>query len=96
MLGGLYNRYGVAHEQVCWNIREEPKVIEAFARVWGTDDLLVSFGAWVALAPGQGADSKAYRRDKSEHSRGSFQRSHSRVASRRPVRWFAAAAAGLN
>lgn len=35
--------YGIAHESFTWAIRQEPGVIEAFARVYDTDDLIVSF-----------------------------------------------------
>lgn len=41
--GGLYHRYGVGHEQFAWDIRSEPGVVDAFAKIWGTDELLVSF-----------------------------------------------------
>ena len=33
----------VGHSQISWDIRTHPKVIECFASIWGTDDLLVSF-----------------------------------------------------
>ncbi|ORY27108.1 hypothetical protein BCR39DRAFT_560206 [Naematelia encephala] len=49
--GGLYKRYGVAHEQFAWDIRTEPAVIDAFAQIWGTDELLVSFDAINASFP---------------------------------------------
>ncbi|WVR06641.1 hypothetical protein IAU60_003673 [Kwoniella sp. DSM 27419] len=41
--GGLFNRHGVAHEQWVWDIRAEEGVTDAFAKIWGTDELLVSF-----------------------------------------------------
>ncbi|WWC88261.1 uncharacterized protein L201_003168 [Kwoniella dendrophila CBS 6074] len=41
--GGLYNRYGVGHEQFVWDIRAEENLINEFAKIWGTDELLVSF-----------------------------------------------------
>ncbi|EPE02151.1 phytanoyl- dioxygenase [Ophiostoma piceae UAMH 11346] len=41
--GGLYNRYGLAHEQFIWDLKSEPSLIEKFAQVWGTEELLVSF-----------------------------------------------------
>lgn len=41
--GGLYNGYSCGHEQYAWDIRQEPGVIDAFARVWNTNELLVSF-----------------------------------------------------
>jgi hypothetical protein len=42
--GGLFHRFGVAHEQFAWDIRSEPAVIDVFANIWGTEELLVSFG----------------------------------------------------
>lgn len=41
--GGLYHRYGVAHEQFAWDIRTEPGVVDVFAKIWGTDELIVSY-----------------------------------------------------
>ena len=42
--GGLFNRHGSGHEQFAWDIRSEPAVIDVFAGIWGTQELLVSFG----------------------------------------------------
>lgn len=41
--GGLYNRHGSGHEQFVWDIRSEPGLIDTFAKIWGTDQLFVSF-----------------------------------------------------
>lgn len=42
--------YGIAHQFFTWAIRQEPGVVEAFERVYGTPDVLVSFdGANVAF-----------------------------------------------
>lgn len=55
--GGLYHRYGVGHEQFAWDIRSEPGVIESFAKIWGTDELLVSFdSANISLPFGSSLD----------------------------------------
>lgn len=40
-----FNAYGIAHEKFMWDARMEPGVIDAFARLWGTQELLVSFDA---------------------------------------------------
>ena len=42
--GGLYARYGIAHEQWVWDLKAEPSLIDKFAQIWGTDKLLVSYG----------------------------------------------------
>ncbi|GFZ50535.1 hypothetical protein JCM24511_08292 [Saitozyma sp. JCM 24511] len=41
--GGLFHRYGVGHEQFAWDIRSEPGLIDTFAKIWNTQELLVSF-----------------------------------------------------
>ncbi|KAJ7593464.1 hypothetical protein C8J56DRAFT_931149 [Mycena floridula] len=50
--GGLFVGYGVPHEQFLWDIRQEPGVIDTFARIWGTDKLLVSFDGVNISVPG--------------------------------------------
>ncbi|KAJ5621819.1 hypothetical protein N7528_005051 [Penicillium herquei] len=42
---GIFNRYGVAHEQFVWDLRSEESLVDKFAQIWGTDELLVSYGA---------------------------------------------------
>jgi ectoine hydroxylase-related dioxygenase (phytanoyl-CoA dioxygenase family) len=39
----LYQHWGLGHAQFVWDVRCNPKVINAFATIWGTNDLLVSF-----------------------------------------------------
>lgn len=41
--GGLFHRHAVGHEQFAWDIRAEPGVVDAFARLWGTPELIVSY-----------------------------------------------------
>ena len=55
-----FNKYGVAHEKFMWDARMEPKILEAFARIWGTDELLVSFDALNITLPNR-ADKPAQR-----------------------------------
>lgn len=38
-----FSSYGGPHEKFMWDARLEPGVVGAFAQVWGTDELLVSF-----------------------------------------------------
>lgn len=40
-----FSAYGVVHEKFMWDARMEPGVLSAFATLWGTEDLLVSFDA---------------------------------------------------
>ncbi|KAK9425637.1 putative Phytanoyl-CoA dioxygenase [Seiridium unicorne] len=42
---GMCSGYGVNHESFTWDIRCEPGVVDAFAKVFDTDDLIVSFDA---------------------------------------------------
>ena len=41
----LLQHWGVGHSQYVWNVRQNPKVVEIFARIWECEkeDLLVSF-----------------------------------------------------
>jgi hypothetical protein len=40
-----FNHYGVAHERFVWDIRLENSIIDVFAQLWQTEELLVSFDA---------------------------------------------------
>lgn len=40
-----FKTYGIAHEKFMWDARMEPGVLDAFAHLWGTEDLLASFDA---------------------------------------------------
>ncbi|ERS97048.1 hypothetical protein HMPREF1624_06377 [Sporothrix schenckii ATCC 58251] len=42
---GMLINYGACHEDFVWAVRAEPGVVDTFAKVYGTDDLLVSFDA---------------------------------------------------
>lgn len=46
-----FNHYGVAHEKFMWDIRLEQKIIDVFARLWQTEELLVSFDALNVTLP---------------------------------------------
>jgi len=41
--GGLYYAYSFAHAQWVWDVKTEPKIVECFEKIWGTDKLTVSF-----------------------------------------------------
>ncbi|GME81075.1 unnamed protein product [Ambrosiozyma monospora] len=52
---GLHNvhaLYSVSHEKFVWDLRSEPKIRDAFGKVWGTDELLVSFDGLNIGLPG--------------------------------------------
>lgn len=50
---GMCSGYGVNHEDFTWGIRQEPGVVDAFAKVFDTDDLIVSFDAVNMALPGR-------------------------------------------
>ncbi|KAM0747704.1 hypothetical protein T439DRAFT_328905 [Meredithblackwellia eburnea MCA 4105] len=51
--GGMLHGYGIAHEDWIWKLRAEPGVIEAFAKLWGTDELVTSFDSASVMLPGR-------------------------------------------
>lgn len=40
---GMYLNYCAAHEKYVWEARQEPGVLEAFEKIWGTKELIVSY-----------------------------------------------------
>ncbi|KAL1636194.1 hypothetical protein SLS58_009888 [Diplodia intermedia] len=46
-----FSAYCVAHEAFMWELRLEPGVLGAFEKLWGTDELLVSFDALNVTLP---------------------------------------------
>ncbi|WWD19963.1 hypothetical protein CI109_104436 [Kwoniella shandongensis] len=51
MKGGMIHGYGIAHEQWLWDLRTEQGVIDAFAKLWGTDELITSFDSAAIMLP---------------------------------------------
>lgn len=51
--GGMYFAYASTHEKFVWEARTEPKVIEVFSKLWGTDELLSSFDGMNITLPRQ-------------------------------------------
>jgi hypothetical protein len=39
----MYLNYCAAHEEYMWEARQEPGVLDAFAKIWGTDELIASY-----------------------------------------------------
>ncbi|ETS81552.1 hypothetical protein PFICI_06554 [Pestalotiopsis fici W106-1] len=46
-----YEHCGVVHERFMWEARLEPGVVNAFAKIWGTQELLVSFDSLNVTLP---------------------------------------------
>ncbi|KAL3442505.1 hypothetical protein BJX65DRAFT_321509 [Aspergillus insuetus] len=40
---GMYLHYAAAHEKYVWEAKQEPGVLDAFAKIWGTDELIASY-----------------------------------------------------
>ncbi len=40
---GIYKHHEIGHQEHAWYIRTNPNVQEIFKKIWGTDDLVVSF-----------------------------------------------------
>ncbi len=49
--GGILPGHGIGHSEAQWFIRDVPNVKRAFASVWDTDDLLVSFDGMALWRP---------------------------------------------
>ncbi|KAI0465500.1 hypothetical protein LJB42_000737 [Komagataella kurtzmanii] len=47
----VYGLYCCSHEKFMWDIRQEPGIIDAFSKIWGTDELLVSFDGFSFILP---------------------------------------------
>lgn len=41
--GGMYFAYASTHEKMSWEARTEPKVVQIFEKLWGTEELICSF-----------------------------------------------------
>jgi hypothetical protein len=48
---GIMFGYGIGQSEFLWFVRQLPKVKEAFTKVWGTDDLLVSYDGCGVFRP---------------------------------------------
>ena len=43
--GGLIQHFGVGQSQFVWDVRQHPKVIDVFRKIWKDDNLITSFDA---------------------------------------------------
>ncbi|EIW68930.1 hypothetical protein TREMEDRAFT_68869 [Tremella mesenterica DSM 1558] len=71
---GMYDAYGVHHEQFMWDIRTEPGVHGAFAKLWGTEELVSSFDGLTVMLPTNPKPKEMFwpHIDQSPHRRGFF------------------------
>ncbi|EAT76527.2 hypothetical protein SNOG_16155 [Parastagonospora nodorum SN15] len=49
----MYFAYSSTHEKFVWEARTEPKVVDVFTKLWGTDELLCSFDGMNITLPRQ-------------------------------------------
>ena len=49
----LYKHFGVGHSQVCWDTRQNPKIVNVFSKLWdcNNEDLFVSFDGFSFCLP---------------------------------------------
>ena len=52
--GLIYQNWGLGQSQFIWDVRCNPKCIRVFEKLYGTDDLLVSFDAFSFQVPHEG------------------------------------------
>jgi hypothetical protein len=50
------NDYGIfggwaGQIQVMWDLRQDPRIVDAFAQIWGTSDLIVSMDGMSIMCP---------------------------------------------
>ncbi|KGB79146.2 hypothetical protein CNBG_4984 [Cryptococcus deuterogattii R265] len=53
--GGMFH-HSVGHEAFVWEVRQEQGILDAFTKLWGTDELLVSFDGANLSLPGDMQD----------------------------------------
>ncbi|KAJ5601644.1 hypothetical protein N7510_011178 [Penicillium lagena] len=39
----MYENYGAVHGRFTWEARQQEKILNTYTKIWGTDELLVSF-----------------------------------------------------
>lgn len=61
----LVQHFGIGQSQVCWDIRQNPKIVELFAHFWNCnkEDLLVSFDA-ASFGPPPETTNKGWNRNR--------------------------------
>ena len=70
----LIQNWGIGHSQHIWDVRQNPKVVEVFAHLWGcnNEDLLVSFDATSFHMPPETTKTGWYRGNDWFHSDQSY------------------------
>jgi len=58
---GIIGGNGIGQSEACWFVRTRPRVRRAFARVWGTEELITSFDGANAFRPFHARGAGAHR-----------------------------------
>lgn len=53
---GIHHHYGAGFLQPVWNVRQDPRVVDVFSRMWHTDQLLTSFDGFCLAPPHEWLD----------------------------------------
>lgn len=70
----LLQHWKVGHSKLTWNVRQNPKVIEAFKKIWETDDLITSFdGASIYILDKPTRESKSWFHVDQSYTRNGFE-----------------------
>jgi len=70
----LLQHWKVGHSKLAWNVRQNPKVIEAFKKIWDSDDLITSFdGASIYILDKPTRESKSWFHVDQSYTRNGFE-----------------------
>jgi len=70
----LLQHWKVGHSKLTWNVRQNSKVIEAFQKIWKTDDLITSFdGASIYILDKPTRESKSWFHVDQSYTRNGFE-----------------------
>lgn len=74
----LFQHWTVGHNQASWDLRQNPKIVSVFAKLWGVsnNDLLVSFDGLSFNPPPETTNRGWYRKNTWYHSDQSFTRNN--------------------
>jgi hypothetical protein len=70
----LIQHWKIGHSKLAWEVRQNKKVIEAFAKIWGTEDLIVSFdGASIYILDKPNRESNSWFHVDQSYTRNNFE-----------------------
>jgi len=70
----LIQHWKIGHSKLAWEVRQNKKVIEAFAKIWETEDLIVSFdGASIYILDKPNRESNSWFHVDQSYTRNNFE-----------------------